>query len=217
MDKIKLTVELPLFPGFYESILENSDTETWAWQDFVSGEEPEPNPDDYEYDWQERHRDIAEAFIEAVRQNTPKGLFDDIGFDAITSPREYNFSTDKIWVEVTLSPYFASNVTEFMLRERDWLEKQIRHDWTSRDGFISRMEPNLYEWPEKLLANNDEDDLCRYVSQIWEYIIIAEHGHDEYRALETLEIFAMDDIYDCTYWLTKAEFNEKYPPKPNEL
>ena len=214
---LKLNIELPLFPGFYGSVLEDSDTEGSAWNSFVDGAEIAYDPDDYEYDWAERRKDICEGFVDAIKRQTPSGLFKTIEFNHMTSPREYNFTTDKIWVDVTFEPTFISEVVQFMLREHDWLKERIREDWTSRSGFISHMANHIGEWPARLFANFNEDDLCRYVSQIWEYILIAQANHDDYKAREEAEQDALEGIYDCSYWLTKAEYKEKYPPKNNEL
>lgn len=68
----------------------------------------------------------------------------DLEFDELSSPREYNFTTDRIFVKISeesLKSAFAK-VLKPELREA------VRERFTSYDGFISFYNPDMDSWPE---------------------------------------------------------------------
>ena len=217
---MKVNIELPFFPGFYESSLFNSDTPYWAIKEeleYMQEEHPELTEDDLDFDYQSCEDDLMHDFVDIWNYHAPKNVVVGVSNPELVSPKYYNFSNDRIFVDVELTDNWQDEMRHFIALNYDWLKERIREDWTSRSGFISHMANHIGEWPARLFANFNEDDLCRYVSQIWEYILIAQANHDDYKAREEAEQDALEGIYDCSYWLTKAEYKEKYPPKNNEL
>jgi len=63
-------------------------------------------------------------------------------FDEMTSPREYNFATDRIFIKIPTS------IAQAMYRKADKakLDKAIKAKFTSYDGFISYYSNSLVEW-----------------------------------------------------------------------
>lgn len=86
--------------------------------------------------------------------------FDSLGakFEEMTSPREYNFTTDRIFCELsgrTVARLFRMSREDNHAR----LAACIRERFTSRDGFISHYSNRLADWLEKPLADWDHNEL----------------------------------------------------------
>lgn len=80
-------------------------------------------------------KDYAQAFAIATKLQ--------LTFDELNSPKEYNFQTDRIFVDVT-----PESVTKlFASVDKDVLRQRIKEEYTSRSGFISFYSPDLNEWP----------------------------------------------------------------------
>ena len=101
-------------------------------------------------------RDYAEAFAEKMDE-----VFEfDTGFkfEEMTSPRFYNFETDRLFCRVPV----ATVERLFEISKGDdhkTLAKVIRERHTSRDGFISFYENDLAKWLEKPLEDWDHNEL----------------------------------------------------------
>lgn len=67
----------------------------------------------------------------------------DLKFESMTSPREYNFQTDRIFCEIS-----EENVRKLRSAVSDpALRQAIKQRFTSCDGFISSYPNNLEDWP----------------------------------------------------------------------
>jgi len=101
-------------------------------------------------------RDYAEAFAEKMDE-----VFEfDTGFkfEEMTSPRFYNFETDRLFCRVpvaTVERLFEISKDD----DHKTLAKVIRERHTSRDGFISFYENDLAKWLEKPLEDWDHNEL----------------------------------------------------------
>lgn len=152
-----LKIQIP-FSGFYGSShdalfdteLEN-ELENFAQEYDASNEILCEYSDQYfsAVDWRKAQAayavEYAEAFADKVEEET--GLKMPLVFDEMTSPREYNFETDKIFAFIN-----AEAVQE--MRERvsnKNLQALISERHTSRDGFISFYDNSLADWPENVL------------------------------------------------------------------
>jgi hypothetical protein len=71
----------------------------------------------------------------------------------MTSPRYYNFETDRLWGDVELRDDWMDVIREFMEENSDWLRERIKDEWTSYDGFMSFMSNNF----DDLSHDEDED------------------------------------------------------------
>jgi hypothetical protein len=90
-------------------------------------------------------KEYCKLYVDAFTDLLPKGCT--LAFSELHSPREYNFTTDRI--TCTISPehlaIIASETNECGLRD------VIRERCTSRSGFISFYSPdrdNLEDWPQ---------------------------------------------------------------------
>ena len=130
------------FSGFYESLhdsalddalkdifrddsgLENSELAYRAWDSA---------------DWSTIHELYAREYAENFAREFE---IESLEFESIKSPREYNFSTDRIFCHIDYAE-LCSIVKTFNMAE---FSAFVRDRFTSRDGFISFYPAELTEW-----------------------------------------------------------------------
>lgn len=81
-----------------------------------------------------------------------------LAFESMTSPREYNFATDRIFCDVPISvihKLFAVSRAD----KHETLHASIKDRFTSCSGFISHYSNDLNDWLEKPLCNWDHNEL----------------------------------------------------------
>lgn len=178
-----VTINLPFFPGFYEAILSgilDSAVEREA-ENMVEKEEsqtyypetyfPEALRLDHSDLWEhvsysDAYREIAKDYCEVFDQwmndnlETPLGSFT---FESMDSPREYNFTTDRVYVTCPIavidSLYAGIDIAK--------LQAAIAARHTSRSGFISFYPDDLETWQDKIrdgLAGLDHNELGTILS-----------------------------------------------------
>ena len=162
---MKFNIQLPFFPGFYESDLKNSDTAYWAIKDeleYYQRDYAYGNPDelaiyaqltedDLDFDDDRYEEDVRNAWVESFRGYLPEFVLSLENVE-MTSPRYYNFETDRLWGDVELRDDWKDVIREFMEENSDWLRERIKDEWTSYDGFMSFMSNNFDD------LSHDEDD-----------------------------------------------------------
>lgn len=229
---MKFNIELPFFPGFYESDLETSDTSYWAIKEeleYYQNDYAYNNPDeqaiyaqltedDLEFDYQGYEEEVRNGWVEAFKWRTPD-FVTELPNVEMTSPRYYNFETDRLWADVELRDDWMDAVREFMVENADWLRKRIKEDWTSYDGFNSFMSNNF----DDLSHDEDEDywkgekswywHLFSGQSDRWECYISTMIGYMMYREnseiRNDLVMSALDDVYAGSYVRISKEGEEK--------
>lgn len=231
---MKINIELPFFPGFYESDLENSDTAYWAIKEELEWYQDEYHCEDIdlEFNYEDYEEDVREHWAEGFREYKPEFVLSVENVE-MASPKYYNFATDRLFADVELRDDWMDVVREFMTENADWLRERIYDDWTSYDGFHSFMSNNF----DNLAHDEDEDYWGRSKSWYWhlfsgksdrfECYIATIIGYMMYRANKNvrndLVMIALDDIYPGSYvFLTdeckeraeacKEEFEKKHDP-----
>lgn len=204
---MKVNIELPFFPGFYESDLENGDTAYWAikeeleyYQNECDTPCKELTEDDLDFDYEKYREDVRGAWVDAWKDRAPEIVLSVDGV-TMTSPRYYNFDTDRVYADVELREDWKDVMREFMKENAEWLKDRIKKDWTSYDGFCSFMENNADEWGEHLFEEQDE----RYISTMLGYMMYRENK--EIR--NDLVMIALDDIYDGSYVFLTEDGEQK--------
>lgn len=170
-----MQIQVPFFPGFYESILsqalDNAVTceaenlsERESSQEYYPDEYwPEPLRLDHSDLWQAvdyraAYEQMAADWCSALDDwlsdtiDTKPGSFT---YESMDSPRYYNFMTDRVYITASL---------ELMQRLYDQCDKTrlsdiIKSRHTSRSGFISHYSNSLPEWQEKPLGEWDHNEL----------------------------------------------------------
>lgn len=170
-----LSINIP-FGGFYES----------KWSDLVD-DAAEQHARDYAGDGQ-KEADIPEALrlsesevsecvfsacnyyagYAAIARDYPEAFnaqalnvlgFDlNLTFEELTSPREYNFETDRIFCRIPVS--IVRRLFALSRKDRhSRLSATIASRFTSRSGFISFYDNTLQSWLEKPLLDWDANEL----------------------------------------------------------
>lgn len=199
---MKISMEIPFFPGFYETDLMNSDTSYWAikeeleyyYQQDLLPEHPEYEhltEDDLDFRYSDYEKDVAEAFLEVWENRAPEDIVESVEFDAIDSPRYYNFRNDRLFAFVELKDGWEDVMRHFIASNYDWLQQRIHDDWTSYDGFMSFMDNDVDEWGEHLFNEHDE----RYISVMIAYMMYQEN----HEIRNDLVMSALEDIYAGSY------------------
>lgn len=228
---MKFNIQLPFFPGFYESDLKNCDTAYWALKEeleYYQREYAYDNPDeqaiyaqltedDIDFDDDRYEEDVRNAWVEAFKWRTPD-IVTEVSNVEMTSPRFYNFETDRLWADVELRDDWMDAVREFMVENADWLRERIKEDWTSYDGFHSFMSNNFDDlshdededyWGSKSwyfhLFSGQSDRWECYISTIIGYMMLRENR--EIR--NDLVMDALEDIYAGSYVFITDEGEER--------
>ena len=221
---MKVNIELPFFPGFYESDLENSDTPYWAikeelqyYQEECDTPCKELTESDLDFDYKGYEEDVRNAWVDGFRERMPEMVLSLENVE-MTSPKYYNFSTDKLWADVELKDGWEDDVRKFMTENADWLRERIKDDWTSYDGFMSFMSNNFDNlahdededyWGDKSwywhLFSGKSDRFECYISVIIGYMMYMENKDIR----NDLVMFALEDVYAGSYVFLTDEGKEK--------
>lgn len=195
--KTFFNIDACFFPGFYESILENSDMVADEIDQFITDiNDNHPKfeideDDDVEVDYKGYENDIANAWARAYATYFPEGMVKSWEFDSVVPPRntgygpDYRYGTDKLYLNVELTDDWLERMKKFISDNQEWFEKRISDDWTSYDGFWSFMENNLDGWLEGL---EEEDE--RYIGTTLAYMMIKENGE----FWEDVNMSAFEDV-----------------------
>ena len=187
--KVKTISTIP-FQGFYNSLYSHAiDSEiensidyyykeyelTEAQRDTLANGYLEKNTGEFYYNVA---KDYAEAFIYEIEKET--GLTLNARFESMESPREYNFQTDRIFIELPETSAVAF-VNYILANHKEELEKLIAQRFTSRDGFWSNYDNTLEAW-----GNPSEWDLNQLGTcfEIFEYL--EDEIYDSYNLYESI-------------------------------
>lgn len=192
-------IQIP-FSGFYESMwsqeidhVEEMEVEHYAG-DRQKYDEPVPvelRLDEAEYaDLFFRHTDYSAAYHCIAREfvlafsdwfKSETGIDLALEYESMTSPREYNFQTDRIFAHIPVTAVQAL-FDHSAADNHERLERVIKARHTSRSGFHSYYGNDLAEWLEKPLEDWDHNEL--------ESLLIAamtgtdedcsDHGHGQW-------------------------------------
>ena len=155
MNKLESTIP---FDGFYESFIS-------ADIDHQIGQQIEWDVDTFDLNESEEeilynnylsvntsyfYNEIAENYtnfyIEILNRRL-KGFTLKAKFNLLTSPREYNFETDRIFIEIEEN-HCIDFIKHIIKNYKKELEKKIQDRFTSRSGFYSYYENTLDLWTQ---------------------------------------------------------------------
>ena len=204
---MKVNIELPFFPGFYNSDLEDADTAYWAikeelqyYQEECDTPCKELTGDDLDFNYSDYEKDVREQWVEGFREHMPEFVLSVEDVEMV-SPKYYNFSTDKLYADVELRDNWREKMRAFMKENAEWLKDRIKKDWTSYDGFCSFMSNDLSEWDNYLFEEMDE----RYISTMIGYMMYRENEE----IINDLVMYALEDVYVGSYVFLTDEGKEK--------
>lgn len=180
-----MIISIP-FGGFYDSIhSDNVERELYngALTDHATGCTNNDRLSALAYDsinWRDLYIDYAKEYVKAFNNKFDLNLV----FDELSSPKEYNFTTDRIFCEISLQQ------AQKLWDETDGLilKNYAQDMFTSCGGFISFYEPDFYLWGPLHTWDCNQLNCLIYA---W-----LECAHDVTDWNET-ELYLMDDFISC--------------------
>lgn len=173
-NKKEFTIEstLPLFNGFYNTIFEADEN---------SSIEEGKTYEDYNFDYEDYRNRVAESCTNAIEEQLQQ--FDiKVEFQAVVSPKYYNFSNDTINVAFHLDSVDFDSLHKYLLDNIEDFKTYLEVHYTSRDGFISFHSNKPLEWLKALESKNQEL-LEHKLSGMLDFFL-------------ALEDYTIDDLYD---------------------
>ena len=155
MNKLESTIP---FCGFYESFISddidyqigqqiewdsdiydlNEDEQQILWDSYLSVNR--------KYFYNQIAQDYTNFYIEILNRRL-KGFELKAKFNLFTSPREYNFKTDRIFINIEKN--HAIDFIKYIIKNyKKELEEKIKQRFTSRSGFNSFYKNSLDLWPK---------------------------------------------------------------------
>lgn len=149
------------FPGFYYTQLSDAlDQEEEQIADYMieEGENFDHNAAEIQEaifwatDYKKAHEHIAREYAKQFAEYVKPYKLE---FESMTSPREYNFETDRVFMTVSEIDF------ELMLAATDRLilAGLVRERFTSQSGFASFYSNNLLDWLDKPLEDWDHNEV----------------------------------------------------------
>lgn len=143
-----------IFPGFYESILFNSDSE-YYFNEMMNDEDQNITYElkDFEGFQAEVSKKAADLLHNAI-------IFEDsiiqsIDFEGLSSPKYYNFETDKLILKVKLD---QRKLELYCFRqEKEAFDEYLKENFTSYDGFHSFIANNIKDFKDQYIEENKTD------------------------------------------------------------
>ena len=153
MNKLESTIP---FDGFYESFISadidhqigqqiewdsdiydlNEDEQQILWDNYLTV--------NTSYFYNQIAGDYTNFYIDALNERL-EGFTLKATYKFFTSPREYNFSTDRIFIEIEEN--HAIDFIKYIIKNyKKELEEKIKDRFTSRSGFISSYKNSLDLW-----------------------------------------------------------------------
>lgn len=130
------------FDGFYCSV--HSDVIDDAEEQMFADDNGTPNTGLSMALWRDcNYQGVHSLFVRDYCKNFGRWLkIDSLKFEALDSPREYNFTTDRIFATISE----ADVIKLFNSVPYETLKAKARERHTSRDGFISFYDPDILTW-----------------------------------------------------------------------
>ena len=155
MNKLESTIP---FDGFYESFI-SADIDHQIGQQIewdtdiydLNEDEQQVLEDSYlsvntSYFYNEIAEDYTNFYIEILNRRL-KGFTLKAKFNLFTSPREYNFETDRIFIDIEKN--HAIDFIKYIIKNyKKELENKIKERFTSRSGFWSHYKNGLDLWTQ---------------------------------------------------------------------
>lgn len=149
------------FSGFYASMhSDNIDRAINSYFDKEGTGEEGLEPENFYFSfnhYDDIHEAYAKKYVECFADwfEGETGVELPLTFETMKSPREYNFTTDRIFCDIPLSA--IRKIRAYV--PDDVLRKRVSDRFTSRDGFLSFYSKDLDDWQETPLSGWDHNQI----------------------------------------------------------
>lgn len=188
-----LIINIP-FRGFYESLfragIDYAEESTIYNEVEGKGRNPSKCADAFfeAANYRKAHLYVAQEYVYYFNKYVAEEFGLDLGleFETVQSPREYNFSTDRIFCFIS-----PEKVQELRAKVPDAdLDAAIKQRFTSRSGFISSYSNSLAQW-EPNVENWDHNELGTLL-----VALLGEGGDWERDIFEEMQD---EDVFDTAF------------------
>lgn len=135
---MKIESFLPVFPGFYNTIFE-ADEESMI--------EDGKTSEDYDWDYADYHNRVARACVGHIESEL-KDFGLKITFQALISPKFYNYTNDSINVEYSIRS--LKGIRDYLHLNSEAFQEYLTEHYTSRSGFHSFHSTDIEDWVKNL-------------------------------------------------------------------
>jgi hypothetical protein len=153
--------------------------------------------------YKKRIQELSSEFLDGKIDND-EGIEITIKCKEIYSPKEYNFGTDEIVMDVT---YSKMKILQVVKKDYENFDKFLKDNYTSYDGFMSFTSNNFDDWLVDFEENND-----RSVGAVLSYLFqesITENKRDfETFVVENIGYYS--DYIDSTDYENEVVLLKKY-------
>jgi hypothetical protein len=176
METTKFETFLPLFPGFYNTYLESDDAEGYEL-DYINEQRAENGLEPIEWDkcefnYNDYRQRVSKEYTNAVEHELKSlGLVNNIEFQKLISPKEYNFSTDSIDVEIDVN---IENLQKYIAENKQKFIEYLKEKYTSCSGFISHYSTDFDVWSEDTDTFTNFDCNGHYLGSILDFVLSNE-------------------------------------------
>ena len=176
---------LPVFTGFYGTHFE-LDLDNYLHEEKL-------DYDDIKIDNEQYEKDVAEACCSWIEDNCE--FIKKVVYEAISSPREYNFYNDSIncIIDVDVEAF-----REYLIENEEALNKYLKDRYTSRDGFWSSYSNSFAEWREEINDFRDLDVDGHRLGALLGFYFENEYDESE-PAIDDMYYYVQENVYEGEY------------------
>lgn len=182
---MKISTFAPVFRGFYSTIFE-LDIDNWLYEEKLDYE-------DVEIDYKTYETDVAKLCCAWIEDNCE--FINSVEFEAVSSPREYNFANDSIncIIDINIDEFRA-----YLLENEESLNQYLKDHYTSYDGFWSSFSNSFAEWREETNDFKDLDVDGHRLGALLSFYFENEYAEDE-PAYDDMYYYVRDNAYEGNY------------------
>lgn len=172
-----------IFMGFYESHLYYCDTEYYINENLDDG-------NTYEIDWDPYTEAVCKGACDELYTciNHDDNIILDMDYVGMSSPKYYNYSTDKLNIDMKLN---LRNLKKYVKDNKEDFNLYLKDNFTSYSGFTSFIANNYNEF-----VKDYREDFC---------------GVDKDRCINVMvEYYLLRCIYDSNWEGIKKQINNGY-------
>ena len=193
---MKVTLNTNLFPIISVGMYESNISPYNVFDDYSIDNDKKNGDIHYssEYYWDNFQNDKYKKRIQELASEFLDGKIDDdegieitIKCKEIYSPKEYNFGTDEIVIDVT---YSKMKILQVVKKEHENFNQFLKDNYTSYDGFMSFTSNNFDDWLVDFEENED-----RSVGAVLSYLFQERITENRYE----FETFVVESI-GGQYW-----------------
>lgn len=203
---MKVTLNSNLFPiirvGMYDSHI-SSDS---IFDDYTINDDKENGYIHYDVDYfwenfqndkyKKRINELASEFLDGKIDND-NGVEITIKCKEIYSPKEYNFATDEIVMDVT---YSKMRILQVVKKDHENFNQFLKDNYTSYDGFMSFTSNNFDDW----LVDFEENEI-RSVGAVLSYLFQERITENRYE----FETFVVEGIGYYSEYIDSSEYESE--------